>query len=325
MKTAAANGRPATISPVTNMSPAPGSSAMTGEGRSARFRRLFHRQVALVLCVITALTAIHFVLAAGGLGWLASNVAFVSGLAVAAGVLIWSVHIVGRETETSFRELQSSYLSSVQALSGALDARDRYTGDHADSVMKMVEATGRALGIDSADRQALRYAALFHDIGKIGVPDSILNKPGRLTEDEWELMKRHPVIGAEILAPLEFMAPALPAVRHEHEHWDGSGYPDGLTGERIPLGARVILVCDAYHAMTSDRPYRSALPHQEALRRLRADAGGQFDPRVVEAFVSVLADGSADDGAQLVEHPVELGVVAEGAAAVDPDRLGARV
>jgi len=273
----------------------PDLPATVGAFRSRRFRRLFHRQVGLVLVTVTALTAIHFVLAAGGLGWVATNVAFVSGLVIAAGVLVWSVRLVGRETEMSFRDLQASYLNSVQALSGALDARDHYTGEHTESVTRMVAATGKALGMSVGELQALGYAALFHDIGKIGVPDGILNKPGSLTPEEWEVMKRHPVIGAEILAPLEFMGPALPIVLHEHEHWDGSGYPDGLAGERIPLGARVILVCDAFDAMTTDRPYRSALPHEEATSRLRAGAGGQFDPAVVEVFLQTL---HADQPAQ---------------------------
>jgi HD-GYP domain-containing protein (c-di-GMP phosphodiesterase class II) len=274
--------------------------------RSKRFRRLFHRQVGLVLVTVTILTAIHFVLAAGGLGWLATNVAFVSGLVIAGGVLIWSVRLVGRETEMSFRDLQASYLNTVRALSSALDARDQYTGTHADSVTRMVDATGQSLGMSATELQALSYAAQFHDIGKIGVSDSILNKPGKLTPAEWETMKRHPVIGAEILAPLEFMAPALPIVRHEHEHWDGSGYPDGLSGEEIPLGARVILVCDAYDAMTTDRPYRAALPRDEAISRLRAGAGGQFDPRVVEVFLEELDLDPAPVGRSAAHRPPEL-------------------
>ncbi len=130
----------------------------------------------------------------------------------------------------------------MEALSEALDARDGYTAGHAHSVVEMVEATGRRLGLSQAELEALRCGALFHDIGKIGVPD-----------------------------------------------WDGSGYPDALRGEQIPLGARVVLVCDAYHAMTSDRPYRAALDSEEALRRLREEAGRQFDPSVVDAFLGVFA------------------------------------
>ena len=160
-----------------------------------------------------------------------------------------------------------------------------------------MEATGRKLGVSGAELEALRCGALFHDIGRIGVSDLILNKPGPLDDAEWEVMKRHPVIGAQILAPLAFFEASTPFVRHEHEHWDGSGYPDGLKGEQIPLGARVILMCDAYHAMTSDRPYRAALDREEALRRLREGAGRQFDPAVVDAFLGVI---SAREGAPSV-------------------------
>ncbi len=268
------------------------SSSATGRLRATRFRRLFHRQMSLALATVIGLTAVHFLLAAGGLGWLATNIIFVGGLATAAATLAWSIRSVSRETEASFRSLQSSYLSSVQALSSALDARDRYTGEHVEEVTELVEMTGRALGLTDPELEALRYAALFHDIGKIGVPDAILNKPGPLTAKEWTVMRRHPVIGEQILAPLEFMAPALPIVRHEHERWDGRGYPDGLAADGIPLGARIILVCDAFHAMVSDRPYRPALPSGEAIARLRAGAGSQFDPHVVGVFLSELEQHS---------------------------------
>lgn len=261
------------------------------EARAARFRRLFRRQMGLVLAVVVGLTIVHFLLAAGGLNWLETNMIFLGGLAIAAAVLIWSIRFVSREAEDSFEALQESYLSSIQALSSALDARDQYTNDHSESVTGMVLEIGRKMGMGEPELSALRYAALFHDIGKIGIPDRILNKPGPLTRKEWVAMERHTLIGEQILAPLDFMCPALPIVRHEHERWDGQGYPDGLMGEEIPLGARIILVCDAYDAMTSDRPYRDALGPEEAVDRLRGGAGTQFDPEVVDAFLSVL-DGA---------------------------------
>ena len=258
---------------------------VAAEAESRGFRRVFRRQAAIVLATLTGLTAAHFALAAGGLGWVETNVLFLLGLGLAAFVLLRNTRFAEHATHRAFRTLQRSYLGTVEALSEALDARDGYTAGHAHSVAEMVEATGRALGMCERELEGLRSAALFHDIGKIGIPDRILNKPGPLDDAEWALMKRHPVVGAQILAPLDFLAQSIPIVRHEHEHWDGSGYPDGLAGEQIPLGARVILVCDAYHAMTSDRPYRTALDPQEALRRLREGAGRQFDPRVVEAFL----------------------------------------
>ncbi|MEX2448636.1 MAG: HD-GYP domain-containing protein [Solirubrobacterales bacterium] len=267
----------------------------------------------LVLAVIVALTIVHFLLAAGGLNWLETNLIFLGGLAVGGAVLIWSIRFVSAEAEDSFEALQESYLSAIKALSSALDARDRYTSDHSESVTDMVAAVGSKMGMDESGLSALRYAALFHDIGKIGIPDRILNKPGPLTEEEWVVMERHTLIGEQILAPLDFMCPALPLVRHEHERWDGYGYPDGLSGEEIPLGARIILVCDALHAMTSDRPYRAALAYEEAVDRLRAGAGTQFDPAVVETFLAVL--DSADAGGTRASTKIRPGSLTRATAA----------
>lgn len=266
----------------------PSRTPIRTEAHASRFRRLFRRQMVLVLAVIVALTVVHFLLAAGGLNWLETNMIFLGGLAIGGAVLIWSIRFVSAEAEDSFEALQDSYLSSIEALSGALDARDHYTNDHSESVTEMVLAVGGELGMDESELSALRYAALFHDIGKIGIPDRILNKPGPLTSEEWAVMEKHTLIGEQILAPLDFMCQALPIVRHEHERWDGQGYPDGIAGEEIPLGARIILVCDAFHAMTSDRPYRAALSREEAMERLRGGAGAQFDPAVVETFLAVL-------------------------------------
>ena len=143
--------------------------------------------------------------------------------------------------------------------------------------------------MDETALRELRLAAVFHDIGKIAVPEAILNKPGPLAPDERAVLERHTIVGEQILAPVEFLASVRPLVRHEHERWDGAGYPDGLAGEAIPLGSRIILACDALHAMTSDRPYRRALPLDAAIGELRRHAGTQFDPRVVEALLGVLA------------------------------------
>ena len=136
--------------------------------------------------------------------------------------------------------------------------------------------------------RTLRYGAAFHDIGKLAVPEAILNKPGPLTGEEREIVQRHPVIGEQILTPIEFLADVLPLVRGAHERWDGAGYPDGLAGEEIPLGARIVFACDTYDAMTAPRPYRAALPEEQAQAELRRVAGTQLDPRVVEALLSVI-------------------------------------
>jgi diguanylate cyclase (GGDEF)-like protein/putative nucleotidyltransferase with HDIG domain len=176
----------------------------------------------------------------------------------------------------------------VAALASALQERDQYTGDHSESVVDVVGRVAESLAVDEEQISKLRTAALLHDIGKVGVPDDILHKPGPLDEHEWEIMRQHPVIGERILRAIPGLGGVAKIVRHEHERCDGRGYPDGLAGDEIPLGSRIILACDAYHAMTSDRPYRAAMSHADALTELTRNAGTQFDPSVAEALVGYL-------------------------------------
>jgi diguanylate cyclase (GGDEF)-like protein len=190
-----------------------------------------------------------------------------------------------------FTELERAYVSTIEALANALEAKDEYTGDHARALAEMAMAVGTELGLSGERLKMLELAALFHDIGKIGVPSEIIRKPGPLTAGERTIIRRHPEIGEQILAPVPFLQPIRRMVRACHERWDGKGYPDGLFAESIPLEARIVFVCDAYHAMTTDRPYRAALPETEAVRRLRRGAGKQFDPQVVAAFVGLHARG----------------------------------
>ncbi len=150
----------------------------------------------------------------------------------------------------------------------------------------MAVAVGSALGMSDSELRMLQYAAVLHDIGKIGIPGSILNKPDKLTRDEFETMAQHTVIGERIISRIDYLVPIARIIRSAHERWDGAGYPDGLTGEDIPLAARILLVCDAYDAMTTDRPYRRALPIETALGELNANSGSQFDPRVVDVFLA---------------------------------------
>ncbi|MDP2709613.1 MAG: diguanylate cyclase [Solirubrobacteraceae bacterium] len=177
---------------------------------------------------------------------------------------------------------------AVEALAIALLERDRYTGEHSESVVEMAVAVARSLGLSPTQVEDVRAAALLHDIGKVGIPDAILNKPGPLTPDERTVMAEHPVIGERILQAIGGFAQVAGIVRHEHESWDGSGYPDGLAGAAIPIGSRIILACDAYHAMTSDRPYRARMSHADAFMELRRCAGRQFDPQVTAALVARL-------------------------------------
>jgi diguanylate cyclase (GGDEF)-like protein/putative nucleotidyltransferase with HDIG domain len=177
---------------------------------------------------------------------------------------------------------------AMAALAVALLERDRYTGEHSEYVVALTGAVARDLGLDDAATAEVQAAALLHDIGKVAVPDEILNKPGALTEEQWRLMRDHTVIGERILRAIPGLGNVARIVRHEHERWDGAGYPDGLAAEDIPIGSRIILACDAYHAMTSDRPYRASMSHGDAIAELSANAGTQFDRRVVEVLIGQL-------------------------------------
>ena len=148
-------------------------------------------------------------------------------------------------------------------------------------------SVGAEMGLAGEELHSLELAGLFHDIGKIGVPSEIITKPAPLSDEEMELMKKHPEIGERIIAPVAFLQSLRPIIAACHERWDGNGYPSGMAGEEVPLGARIIFVCDAFHAMTSDRPYRAAMPEDEAVRRLLEAAGTQFDPEVVRVFVDL--------------------------------------
>ena len=190
---------------------------------------------------------------------------------------------------SSYEGLERSFVSTVEALANALEANDEYTSTHARWISDLSLHVGRELGLNDVELKRLELGALLHDIGKIGIPNNILTKPGRLTAEERAVIETHPVLGERIIAPIDRLQDVRSIVRHCHERWDGHGYPDGIAGEDIPLEARIIFVCDAYHAMTSDRPYRHRLSHPEATRRLHAAAGTQFDPHIVDACLRVVA------------------------------------
>ena len=188
-------------------------------------------------------------------------------------------------------ELEESFLATMRSLANALETKDEYTGDHAQALVGMAEEVARRLELGDIALRDVGVAAALHDVGKIGIPASILDKPGPLTDDEWEVMRRHPELGARIMEPVPALAGARSIVLACHEHWDGSGYPRGLAGDDIPLGARIILACDAFHAMTSDRVYRQAMPVDAAITELRDCAGRHFEPRVVDVLVEIVGNG----------------------------------
>jgi HD-GYP domain-containing protein (c-di-GMP phosphodiesterase class II) len=190
---------------------------------------------------------------------------------------------------SSFEGLQHAFVSTVEALANALEANDEYTSTHARYITDLALGVGRELALDEATLKRLELGALLHDIGKIGIPSDILRKPGRLTAEERTVMETHPTLGERIIAPIDRLQEVRSIVRHCHERWDGRGYPDQFAAEEIPLESRIIFVCDAYHAMTSDRPYRRRLTPHVAQRRLAEGAGTQFDPQVVEACLRVLS------------------------------------
>ncbi len=186
------------------------------------------------------------------------------------------------------KEIHNSFLRTVKALAAAVDAKDPYTKGHSEAVVKYTLEIAEELGLSEEDIESLEIAALLHDIGKIGIKEDVLLKPGKLNDEEWKVIKEHPMISAKILGPVEFPEIIMLAVRLHHEQIDGRGYPDGLSQERIPLHASIIKVADAYDAMTSDRPYRKALPLEVALSELKKGSGTQFHPAVVEAFLKIL-------------------------------------
>jgi putative nucleotidyltransferase with HDIG domain len=185
-------------------------------------------------------------------------------------------------------ELEGAFLSTLGVIADAVELQDPYTAEHANEVAELAVRVGERLGIAGAELDRLRYGALLHDVGKIGIPGELLRKPGPLSAEERERMADHTAIGARMLERIPFLAPVAPLVRSAHERFDGGGYPDGLRGEQIPRSAMVIATCDAYHAMTSDRPYRKAIDRESATLELRLGAGSQFDPDVVAALIAEL-------------------------------------
>ena len=203
-----------------------------------------------------------------------------------ANLLYGSVQSLFRQLKIKDTQVKQSHLEMIQLLNAAIGTNDAYTNGHSQRVESIASEFGAYIRYDDAD--TLAVAARLHDIGKLGIPTNVLNKPGKLNDEEFSQIKDHPTKGAEILSRSEFFETAVPLVRHHHEHWDGSGYPDRLKGKDIPLGAQILTLADVYDALTTDRPYRKALSHKEALRIIRDESGSTFNPELTEDFIGFI-------------------------------------
>ncbi len=201
-----------------------------------------------------------------------------------------ALEIALRNLKEAQQELEHSYLHTIQSLALALEAKDRYTAGHSERVCRFSVLLARQLKLPEPKVSEVKHSALLHDVGKIGLPERILRKEGVLTAAEYKLMQAHPITGAQILSPVRAFARYVPGVRHHHERYDGTGYPDGLKGENIPISARVILIADTFDSITSDRSYRRARTVSYAVKQFIANSGTQFDSQIVEAFLQLLKD-----------------------------------
>jgi putative nucleotidyltransferase with HDIG domain len=187
-----------------------------------------------------------------------------------------------------YDDQRNLFYNAVETLVRAIQARDPYTSGHSERVSRYSLLIAEKLGLSTKEKHQLYLAAMLHDIGKIGIPDGLLNRKGKLTDEEIQQIRNHVNVGAQMLQALGEMHPIVPLIRHHHEAWDGSGYPDGLSGTRIPVMSRILSVADTYDAMTSNRPYRQAMSGSEAIEELRRCAGSHFDPNIVEVFLKIL-------------------------------------
>ena len=248
-------------------------------------------------------------LALAPLGWLMTQVYRLPGGAGWWATLLFALPLyVTRVSHRQFAEMREMFTQTIASLAQAVDKRDKYTSGHSLRVKDIAGDIGKVLRCSDGELEALEWGGLLHDVGKIGVPDAVLLKQERLTREERTIMNAHPVLGAEIISPVTKLRPELPIIRHHHEWYNGSGYPDRLMGDEIPYLARILHVADAFEAMTAARPYRMRpLTPEQALAELRKFAGIQFDPTVVDAFVKTKwVEGSADPGHDVQARPVPL-------------------
>jgi putative nucleotidyltransferase with HDIG domain len=247
------------------------------------------------------------------IGWLMAQIYVI---AAWASLLFALPLYMTRLAYQNYTEMREVFTQTITALAGAVDKRDPFTSRHSWRVKEIAGDIGRVMRLNEADLEALEWGGLLHDVGKIGVPDNVLLKTDRLTRDERITMNAHPVLGAQIIAPVTKLAPELPIIRHHHEWFNGSGYPDRLIGDEIPKLARILHVADAFEAMTAQRPYRmTPLTPEQALAELRKFAGIQFDPAVVDAFVRTpWAHGVSDPGRR--EEPRQIPLLGQAATRI---------
>ena len=213
------------------------------------------------------------------------------------GELYKAERLRSRELEQALASIRDTCVATMRSLAQVVESKDSTTRGHLDRTQAYGLALARRIDPDMAARPEVGYGFFLHDIGKVGIPERVLNKPGPLTDEEWQIMRAHPSIGAHIVEPIRFLDGAVEIVRTHHEWFDGTGYPRGLRRDQIPLAARVFSIADSFDAMTSDRPYRRAMPIEQALAEIRDGAGTQFDPEVVKAFLDLVGE---------VDHVVEV-------------------
>src|SRR2546425_10319007 len=239
--------------------------------------------------------------------FLGSLILVIAGSYAARKILLGRLSAKAREAE----DMSRLHLATAEALATAIDAKDQTTHCHVRRVQLYAMAMGEVFGLTKEEIAALKAGALLNDIGKLAVPPHILNKPGRLTSAEFDKMKIHTTVGAQILGRVEFPYPVLPIVRHHHEQWDGRGYPDGLKGEEIPLTARIMAVVDCFDSVRQERPFRRGLSRHEAIESLNKGSGTHFDPQVVELFIGVLPRFEAEIAARGLDDHTRIGATGD--------------
>jgi len=211
-----------------------------------------------------------------------------------------------KELEESYLKLKAANRQALLGLAEAIEAKDQYTKGHCGRVASYALALAAECGYPEEGMESLEFASFLHDIGKIGIRDAVLLKPGPLDDKEWEHMRTHPIKGYEIASQIDILKPTMPCIRNHHERWDGKGYPDGLKGEDIPLSARIVQIADAYDAMSTDRPYKKALPLEECERLFRKNAGTMFDPELVETFITRILSPQTDPAPDIETAPLPV-------------------